>query len=104
MPARMLVRFVCSVVLQKRRLTSCGHSRQMDIPGHTRLGQDQCAYDVTVNGLDLVIFTPVDVWSAGLASAVYYMGRFDFVENFAGRSLILHSDACGLDVLVLSAE
>ena len=88
----------------EERLTSCGHSREMDVPGHTGLGQDQCAYDITIDRLDLVVFAPVDVWSAGLASTVYHMGRFDFVENFTGRGLILHSDACDMDVVVLSAE
>jgi hypothetical protein len=76
----------------------------MDIPIHTRLGQDQCTYNIALDCLDLVVFAPVDVWSAGLASTVYHMGRFDFVENFTSRRLILHANTGSVDVFVLSTE
>ncbi len=76
----------------------------MDVSIYTSLGQDQGANDIALHGLDLVVLAPVNVWSAGLASAIDYMGRFDIVENITGRGLILHSDACGMDVLVLSSQ
>ena len=76
----------------------------MDIPIHTRLSQDQGAYDIALDRLDLVIFAPVDIWPASLASTVDYVSRLHFVKNFTGRSLVMHSDACGMDVFIRSAK
>lgn len=45
----------------------------------TFISQNQGAYDIRADRLQLVNFTPVDVRTAGLARAVNHMGGLDRV-------------------------
>jgi hypothetical protein len=51
-----------------------------------------------------MVLAPVNIRSAGLAGTVEDMGGFDLIQNSGYGSLIVHSDACAVDIFVLSAE
>ena len=90
--------------IRESRLTPRRHHGEMDASDPARLRQHQRANNIALDSFGLVVFTPVNVWSACLASAIDHMGRLDFIQHLINSYSVFHSHAGGIDVFVLSTE
>lgn len=76
----------------------------MNVSVLTSLRQYQRPGDIGFDGLELVVFAPVNIRPPSLASAVDDMRWLDSVQNFVDICLVLHADASCVDILALLGE
>jgi hypothetical protein len=87
-----------------RQLTPRSKNRAMNPSLRTLSRQVQRPQHVSIYRLYLVIFTPIHVWTSGLACAVDHAVWHYSVELVADAGSVLHPHRGGVDIFALGLE